>query len=502
VRFLGHVADPLERMRGWSVAVLPSMYPESAGLAVLEAMSLGVPVVATDHGGPPEVIGDAGLVVPPGDADALASAIHRLLDDEQLRTRCAEAGPKLVAAGLTLEHQQHDLLALLDDVAGHDRRALTWVVPDFVPGLGGTSRQTAVIGTTLSRRGHAVHVVTRRRTPELARREVVDGLAVTRVGLPGNGAVAEKLGLLSVALCLLRRRTGIVQILMYPDFALSAALAGRLPNTTMGWVGLGDATDALAPAPGWLRRVQRAVRRAALRRCINTVLIPSMERELTRVGLESELIPLPVDLDRFRPPTSVERDAARAALAIAPEELVVVYTGQLRRLKAVDRLIDAFAGFVGDDHSRRLIVVGGASGTADACEDELRDQVAAAGLDDRVTITGTVLDVRSYLWSADVFVLPSTREGMSYSLLEAMACGLACIAPVHPIGRDVLGDAGLVPPDNEPASLRACLVELANDPGERVRLGKAAAEAAQAWELERVVDRYESVFDRLHGRRS
>jgi glycosyltransferase involved in cell wall biosynthesis len=117
VRFLGHVADPVARLRRWSVAVSASIDPEAAPLNVLEAMSVGVPLVATDHGGSSEVIGDAGLLVPPGDPDALAAAITRLLDDEQLRLRCHRAGPSaIVTHHLTAADQRAALLAILDEL--------------------------------------------------------------------------------------------------------------------------------------------------------------------------------------------------------------------------------------------------------------------------------------------------------------------------------------------------------------------------------------------------
>lgn len=116
IRFLGRVEDPLARLRGWSIAVLPSVGRESFGLAVLEAMSVGVPVIATNHGGPPEILGDAGLLVAPGDAEGLALAIARLLDDADLRDRCRAAGPRLVASRYTLERQQEVLLSVLRDV--------------------------------------------------------------------------------------------------------------------------------------------------------------------------------------------------------------------------------------------------------------------------------------------------------------------------------------------------------------------------------------------------
>ena len=71
--------------------VLPSL-DEGFGLPALEAMTLGVPVVAANRGALPEVVGDAGLLVNPTDTDGLASTIARLLDDPDLAATCASRG--------------------------------------------------------------------------------------------------------------------------------------------------------------------------------------------------------------------------------------------------------------------------------------------------------------------------------------------------------------------------------------------------------------------------
>lgn len=117
VRFVGHVADPLARMRTWTIGVLPSVDPEAGPLALLEYMSIGLPVVATDHGGTPEVIGEAGILVPPGDPVALAEAIAGLLDDVDRRGACGVAGRTQVERGLTLDHQRAALLVMLDELS-------------------------------------------------------------------------------------------------------------------------------------------------------------------------------------------------------------------------------------------------------------------------------------------------------------------------------------------------------------------------------------------------
>lgn len=85
------------------VAVVPSLY-EGFSLPAVEAMACGVPLVATTGGALPEVVGpdgSAGFLVPPGDAEALASRIGRLLDDRDLREGMGRAGRERVARHFT-----------------------------------------------------------------------------------------------------------------------------------------------------------------------------------------------------------------------------------------------------------------------------------------------------------------------------------------------------------------------------------------------------------------
>lgn len=93
VRFLGLMTDVRPALAAADALVLPSSY-EAQGIVLLEAMAMGLPVVAADVGGVRHFVeeGRTGLRVPPGDAEALAAALSRLAADPALRRRLGEAG--------------------------------------------------------------------------------------------------------------------------------------------------------------------------------------------------------------------------------------------------------------------------------------------------------------------------------------------------------------------------------------------------------------------------
>ncbi|MEV0188320.1 glycosyltransferase family 4 protein [Kitasatospora purpeofusca] len=91
VRLLGYRTDVSDLLAAADVLVLPSRW-EARSLVVQEAMRAGVPVVATAVGGIPELVGDAAVLVPPGDAAALGGAVRELLADPERRRRLVAAG--------------------------------------------------------------------------------------------------------------------------------------------------------------------------------------------------------------------------------------------------------------------------------------------------------------------------------------------------------------------------------------------------------------------------
>ena len=126
VAFVGHQADPVPAYSAMDVFVLPSRY-EGFGIVFLEAMALGVPVVGTRVVGSEDAVVDGvtGLLVPCGDAPALAAAVLRLFSDCRLRERLRAEGARKVARDHTKEEMavrtESFYHELLEERAGRPR---------------------------------------------------------------------------------------------------------------------------------------------------------------------------------------------------------------------------------------------------------------------------------------------------------------------------------------------------------------------------------------------
>ncbi|HET8814096.1 MAG TPA: glycosyltransferase [Solirubrobacterales bacterium] len=123
VRFLGRREDVPQLLAACDVFALPSLY-EGSSLAVLEAMAAGIPIVSSAIGGTDELIEDgrSGLLVPPGDVEALAAALRRLLGDQELRRSLATHARERVEAGLTREQMAERVTEVYGDLLAEAER--------------------------------------------------------------------------------------------------------------------------------------------------------------------------------------------------------------------------------------------------------------------------------------------------------------------------------------------------------------------------------------------
>lgn len=122
VRFTGRISteEIIEEYARASIAIVPSLY-EGFGLPAIEAMACQVPVVSSDAGALPEVVGDdarAGVLVPPGDSVRLAAVLEELLSQPRRLRTMGEAGRERVRARFTWRHAAERVVEVYREVAG------------------------------------------------------------------------------------------------------------------------------------------------------------------------------------------------------------------------------------------------------------------------------------------------------------------------------------------------------------------------------------------------
>jgi glycosyltransferase involved in cell wall biosynthesis len=116
VRLLGHREDVPDLLSAADIVVSTSVW-EGQPLFLQEALRAGAPVIATAVGGVPELVGDAALLIPPRDPDAVDAAVRSLLDDPALRLEYARRGPAWAATWPTEAEVVAQVEALYEELA-------------------------------------------------------------------------------------------------------------------------------------------------------------------------------------------------------------------------------------------------------------------------------------------------------------------------------------------------------------------------------------------------
>jgi glycosyltransferase involved in cell wall biosynthesis len=187
-----------------------------------------------------------------------------------------------------------------------------------------------------------------------------------------------------------------------------------------------------------------------------------------------------VDPALFRPGTAEEREAARAALGVSPGEVVAIMVGRMVAEKGYPELFAALSrtpGLVLACIGTRL--ESDHEGAVDAALAAVQADPATAS---RLRLLGYRTDVATLLRGADLFVLPSHREGMPRAIIEAMMTGLPVVATRIRGAREIVADGttGLLVPVRDEAALADALARLVNDAPLRQAMGEASLARARA----------------------
>jgi glycosyltransferase involved in cell wall biosynthesis len=219
---------------------------------------------------------------------------------------------------------------------------------------------------------------------------------------------------------------------------------------------------------GTARRAAALNLRLALRATNRAICVSEQEhQELRRViGPLAERRAVVVRNGVEVPPLAApsERAAVRADLGLVDSDVVAIWVGSLHAHKDPLTAVRAANRAADEGAPLQLLLVG---------DGPLRPEVeAAAG--PCVRILGLRRDVPRLLAAADVFVLSSSREGLPFSVLEAMAAGLTPVVSDLPENREAIAETGIAVPFGNPEPFAAAFRELARDPQRRAVEGERA----------------------------
>ncbi|MBR0447334.1 MAG: glycosyltransferase [Clostridia bacterium] len=175
----------------------------------------------------------------------------------------------------------------------------------------------------------------------------------------------------------------------------------------------------------------------------------------------------------------------------ASETFNLVTVGTIYEVKNFPFLVDCFAELHKQHPETRLTIVGNGAQRA-----LLMQQITRLGLEDAITITGTVGNVEDYLAAADVYVASSIFEGLPLSILEAMAAGLPIISTNVGGVPDVVrhGDNGLLIPSGDKEAYVAALTELTENGEKRAAFAARSKELSINYDEELTIHGYESLY--------
>ena len=203
-----------------------------------------------------------------------------------------------------------------------------------------------------------------------------------------------------------------------------------------------------------------------------------------------------VDVESFRSLEPREREVVLPPGFAGPDNFLVGTVGRLEAIKDQLTLVRAFGEMCArrpEDNRLRLLLVGDGSLQA-----EIEALATSEGIRDRVWLAGSREDVVPLLSAMDVFVLPSLAEGISNTILEAMACGLPVVATRVGGNAELVvdGETGLLVPRADPQAMAEALLRYLDDDSLRSRHGTAARQrAVENFSIDGMVRNYQDIYN-------
>lgn len=363
----------------------------------------------------------------------------------------------------------------------------------FFPFIGGTEKQALSLGAQLVKKGVSVTIVTSRFENKWPRQEVMAGVNVVRLFSPRIKVVGALFFLACLTGYLIKHRNNysLIHTFQIGYTSSLSILIGILLNKPsllkLASSGRGGDIQRARRTP-WGRFFLYMAKKAS--RII--MVSKTVEQELMAEAVDSERlcrISNGVNLKSYD--KGGDKGGIRNTLKI-PDRKTVIYTGRLSPEKGVDFLLRCFSNVTKSTNCQLIIIAEGPE------KKHIIKRIDQLGLSDVILVIPTVTEIAPYLKASDLFILPSQFEGLSNSLLEAMACGLPVISTRVGGSIDVIesGVNGLLVEYNDGDDLSRAISHVLEDPNLATNLGKHARETIEGnHDMDSIADQYLKVYN-------
>jgi glycosyltransferase involved in cell wall biosynthesis len=199
-----------------------------------------------------------------------------------------------------------------------------------------------------------------------------------------------------------------------------------------------------------------------------------------------------IPIGDFRPG---DRAAARLELGLGADANVLGYAGRIDKVKRIDLLLQAFRQVYEQREKAHLVIAGEGN-----LKGEMEALASALGISHAVRWPGFHRNMPRLLAAIDVYVQSSVNEGLSLSILEAMAAEKAVVATNVGAAKEVIadGETGFLVPPGSSTAIATAVIALLDDPERRAAISRAArAHVESEFDLRKMVDQYGAVYARL-----
>ena len=366
------------------------------------------------------------------------------------------------------------------------------------PTYGGSGAVATELGLELARRGHEVHFVSYASPFRLRGfAERVTFHEVTQLEYP----LFEQSSPYALALAVKqhevakREQLDLMHVHYAIPHAATALLAKQMlkemDNRDLKVVTTLHGTDItlVGQDPSYYTLTKYSIEKSDAVTAVSSFLREETYRAFGCGNCDVRVIPNFISTADYHPPAD---DSFRRALAPKGHR-ILVHVSNFRPVKRVLDVVRIFAG-VRKELQATLVLVGDGP-DRDAAEREV-DQL---GLGKDVRFLGKVDNVGDILRGSDVFLLPSATESFGLAALEAMACGVPVVASAAGGIPEVVqdGKTGFLAPVGDVAGMAERALRILKDPGEQERMRRAAAARALEFSADRVIPRYEQVYEEV-----